>query len=84
MIIELTTLPPAVQQWFNSLPDSVSITKTKNNITVQNAEFDYDLERMKWAMQGLETPEEIEKNSVEVPDWAMTDLANFNKWLANA
>lgn len=84
MIIELTTLPPAVQQWFNSLPDRVSITKTKNNITVQNAEFDYDLERMKWAMQGLETPEEIEKNSVEVPDWAMTDLANFNKWLANA
>lgn len=84
MIIELTTLPPAVQQWFNSLPDSVSITKTKNNITVQDTEFDYDLERMKWAMQGLETPEEIEKNSVEVPDWAMTDLANFNKWLANA
>lgn len=42
----------------------------------------FNLDRMKHAMKGLETPEDRAKNTTEVPDWALADLASFNKWLA--
>lgn len=44
----------------------------------------FDLDKAKQMMAGLETEEERAKNTTEVPKWALKDLASFDRWLAGA
>lgn len=44
-------------------------------------EIYFDIERMKIAMQGLETEEDRLKNSVEIPKSALKDLTTFKQFL---
>lgn len=50
----------------------------------QEPDFDFDLERMENAVAGLDTLENIEKNSIEVPKGLAKDKEAFRAWLTNA
>lgn len=45
-------------------------------------ELYFDIERMKVAIGETDENGRV-KNTHQVPDWAMTDLASFDKWLAS-
>lgn len=94
MLIELSQLPPSMQQ--HILSEKTDIVQIVNNGQVIknlqfseptndiNDDFDFDLERMKKAMQGLETPEDIAKNTVAIPKSALQDLATFKQFLTES
>lgn len=69
MIIEIATLPPAVQAWVKTLPfdEEIHLTKTNDSLVIQQPLF--DIERMKQAIKGCETKEDALKNGVVVPDF---------------
>lgn len=89
MLIELSQLPPSMQQHILSKQtDLVQIVN--NGQVIKNLQFsepnndineDFDLERMKRAMQGLETPDDIAKNTIAIPKSALQDLATFKQFL---
>lgn len=43
--------------------------------------FDYDLDRMKKAMQGLQTPKDVAKNTTTIPKGLAKDFDAFNQWM---
>lgn len=67
MIIEIATLPPAMQAWVKTLPTQgeIHFTKENDNLIIQEPLF--DIERMKQALKGCESKEEALKNGLMLP-----------------
>ncbi|MDO4451035.1 MAG: hypothetical protein Q4B79_08790 [Moraxella sp.] len=56
-------------------------TNGLKQLFLPNDELYFDIEQMKIAMQGLETPEDRLKNTVEIPKSALKDLTTFKQFL---
>lgn len=80
--IEQLVLEQAKKQGVTAQTWLIDAIQTKAQPSYANGDFDFDLERMKEAIG--ETDENGRaKHTVAVPNWALTDLASFNKWLAS-
>lgn len=80
--IEQLVLEQAKKQGVTAQTWIIQTLKQATTPSYANGDFDFDLERMKEAIG--ETDENGRaKHTVAVPNWALTDLASFNKWLAS-
>lgn len=80
--IEQLVLEQAKKQGVTAQTWLIDAIQTKAQPSYANGDFDFDLERMKEAIG--ETDENGRaKHTVAIPNWALTDLASFNKWLAS-
>lgn len=86
MLIELATLPPAIQQQILQIKADEVVQFVDNGKLIKtaqfsepkshvNGDFDFDLARMKLAVEsGLSNP-------IQVPKSALTDIDAFDRWL---